>query len=80
MVANLELILRNVSSSYKILVKFLGGLSAHAQVLLLQNQEDSGIQTYRNQSQDHDLALGSEKKSTGPNQAEKFTLNIGHVL
>ena len=41
-------------------------------VLLLQNGEDWGIQTFRNESQDHDLALGSERESTGLNQAEKI--------
>ena len=31
-------------------------------VLLLQNGEDWGIQTFRNESQDHDLALGCERE------------------
>ena len=41
-------------------------------VLLLQNREDSGIQTFRNESQDHHLALGSERESTKLNRSEKF--------
>ena len=41
-------------------------------MLLLQKEEDWGIKTFRNESQDHDLALGSERKSTEPNQAEKI--------
>ena len=61
-----------------ILVKFLGVYCAHAQkgpifrVVLFQNGEDWGIQTFRNESQDHDLALGSERESTGLNQTEKI--------
>ena len=31
-----------------------------------------GIQTFRNESQDHNIALGIERESTGLNQAEKF--------
>ena len=37
-------------------------------VLLLRNGEG----TFRNESQDHDLALGSERESIGLNQAEKI--------
>ena len=32
-------------------------------VLLLQNGEDWGTQAFRNESQDHDLALGRERES-----------------
>ena len=66
MVPNLEIILQTVSSSYKILVKFLGGQSVQAQkvkffkVILLQNRENLGVQTFRNLSQDHNIALNSK--------------------
>ena len=78
LVPNLEKILQNVSSSYKILVKFLAGESAHApkvtifKVLLLKNGKDWGNQTFRDESQDHDLGLGSERESTEHNQAKKL--------
>ena len=41
---------------------------------------ESGIQTFRNKSQDHDLALGSEKESTEFNHAENSHWNIGHIF
>ena len=34
--------------------------------------KDWGIQTFRNDSEDHDLTLESERESTGLNRAEKF--------
>ena len=55
------------------MVKFLAGESAHApkvtifKVLLLQNGDDWWIQTFRNESQNQDLALGSERGSIGLN-------------
>ena len=36
--------------------------SDHLKVFLLQNREDLGIQTFRDESQDHDLARGSESQ------------------
>ena len=41
-------------------------------VLLLGKGEDWGIQTFRNESQDHDLARGTERESIRFNQAEKI--------
>ena len=42
-------------------------------MLLLRNLEESGTKTSRDDDQDHNLALGSERESIGLNQAEQFT-------
>ena len=36
--------------------------------------QDFRIRTFRNKSQDHNLALGSERESIGLNRAEQFML------
>ena len=73
LVPNLEIILQNVSSSYKILIKFLDSWSAHDlivtifKVLLLLRRAEAGIQAFRDERQDHKLSL----RRLWP--AEKFT-------
>ena len=47
-------------------------------IIVLQNGEDWGIQTFWNESQDQDLTLESDRESTGLNRAEKLT--FGHAF
>ena len=79
MVPNLKIILKNVSSSYKILVIFLDSSFAHAlkvtifKVLLLPSRAKAGIQTSRGERKDHNLSLTIERESIRLGPAEKVT-------
>ena len=74
---NLDIILKNVSSSYKILVKFLDTWSVHAikltilEELQLLRQAKVGIKIFRDE-------ITKPKSFTGKWLAEKFMFYIGH--